>query len=108
MLKDADQKVQYVGRTVDIKKRAIAHSANTDRAGLEMEVVATGLSYHEARALEQAGMLYHHTVNTADKMNNQINGVSPKLWNVFTSIAEGTLNYTWNKMTNEILYWAGM
>ena len=71
------------------------------RAGLEMEVLASGLNLSEARALEQAGMAYYHTIN---RMNNQINGISPRYWKVF---ALGTLDYGWNQMTNEILYWTG-
>jgi len=108
VLKDADQNVQYVGRTSNIQARAAAHSTNPNRANLEMEVLATGLSYGEARALEQAGMIYHHTLNTADKMNNQVNGISPKFWGDFILVAEGTINYAWNNMTNEILCWAGL
>ena len=71
------------------------------RAGLEMEVLASGLNLSEARALEQAGMAYYHTIN---RMNNQINGISPRYWKVF---ALGTLDYGWNQMTNGILYWMG-
>lgn len=107
VLKDSNDQVQYVGRTVNIKNRAAAHSLNPSRADLEMEVVATGLTRSEARALEQAGMLYHHTINTANKTSNQINGVAPKYWDPMKTIARGTLDYTWNQMTNEILYWTG-
>ena len=106
-LKDDAGKVQYVGRTNNVSRRKLAHGANPARAGLEMEVVASGLSLAESRALEQAGMLYHHTINTADKMNNQINGVAPKYHDAFKEIALGALNYGWNQMTNEILYWTG-
>lgn len=52
-------------------------------------------------------MAYYHTINTANKMNNQINSVAPKYWDVYKEIAMGTLNYGWNQMTNEILYWTG-
>ena len=107
VLKDSNDQVQYVGRTVNIKNRAAAHSLNPDRADLEMEVVATGLTRSEARALEQAGMLYHHTINTANKTYNQINGVAPRYWDAMKTIARGTRDYAWNQMTNEILYWAG-
>ena len=71
------------------------------RAGLEMEVLASGLNLSEARAVEQAGMAYYYTIN---RMNNQINGISPRYWKVF---ALGTLDYGWNQMTNGILYWMG-
>jgi hypothetical protein len=64
------------------------------------------LNLLEARALEQAGMVYYHTINTTNKMNNQINGIAPKCWGAFKEIALGTLNYIDNKMTNAILCWA--
>lgn len=107
VLKDDTGTVQYVGRTNDVDRRRAAHSANPARAGLEMEVIASGLNLPESRALEQAGMAYYHTINTANKMNNQINSVSPKYWGAFKDLALGTLNYGWNQMSNEILYWTG-
>ena len=107
VLKDDAGTVQYVGRTNNVDKRRTAHSANPARAGLEMEVIASGLNLLESRALEQAGMAYYHTINTANKMNNQINSVSPKYWGAFKELALGTLNYGWNQMSNEILYWTG-
>ena len=107
VLKDEVGTVQYVGRTNNVDKRKAAHRANPARAELEMEVIASGLNLPEARALEQAGMAYYHTINTTNKMNNQINGVSPKYWGAFKELAIGTLNYAWNQMSNEILYWTG-
>ena len=104
-LKDGD-KVEYVGRTKDVEKRKIAHKTNPDREHLEMEVVAPGLTYGEARALEQASMVYYHTINTAHKMHNQINGIAPKYWDAFKEVALGTMDYAENKITNEILCWA--
>ena len=107
VLKDDTGTVQYVGRTNNVDKRRAAHSANPARAGIEMEVIASGLNLPESRALEQAGMAYYHTINTTNKMNNQINSVSPKYWGAFKELALGTLNYGWNQMSNEILYWTG-
>ena len=107
VLKDGTGAVQYVGRTNNVSRRRAAHSANPARAGLEMEVIASGLNLPEARALEQAGMAYYHTINTANRMNNQINSVSPKYWGAFKELALGVLNYGWNQMSNEILYWTG-
>lgn len=107
VLTDSNGTVQYVGRTNNVAKRAAAHNANPDRAGLEMNVIASGLNLPESRALEQAGMAYYHTLNTANRMNNQINSISPKYWGAFKELALGTLNYGWNQMSNEILYWTG-
>ena len=72
-----------------------------------MVIVASNLNYAEARALEQISMTYHHTLNTANRTYNQINGVSPKHWASIAEIGKGTLNYIENKITNEILWWAG-
>ena len=107
VLKDDAGVVQYVGRTNNVDRRKAVHGANPVRAGLQMEVIASGLNLPEARALEQAGMAYYHTINTANKMNNQINSVSPKYWGTFKELALGVLDYGWNQMTNEILYWTG-
>ena len=108
VLRDSTGTVHYVGRTVNVERRMLAHKANPARSHLEFEIIASGLTYLEARALEQAGMVYHHTVNTVNKANNQINGVAPKHWGRFKEIALGSLKYGWNQMTNEILYWTGV
>ena len=107
VLKDDSGTVQYVGRTNNVERRRSAHNSNPARAGLHMEVIASGLSLQEARALEQAGMAYHHTINTANKMNNQINSVSPQYWDAYKTLALGILDYGWNQVSNEILYWTG-
>ena len=99
--------MQYVGRTNNVSKRRAAHNVNPFRSGLEMEVIASGLNLAEARALEQSGMAYYHTINTANKMNNQINSVSPNYWSIYKDLALGVLDYGWNQMSNEILYWTG-
>ncbi|MBR6049581.1 MAG: hypothetical protein IKP68_00040 [Clostridia bacterium] len=33
------------------------------------------------------------------------NGIRPSKWKEFKTIARGVLEYEWNQMTNEILYW---
>ena len=109
VLRDDAGTVQYVGRTTDVAKRAKAHEANPARAGLELVVIQSNLNYAEARAIEQAAMVYYHTINTANKMNNQINGISsfnPKLGD-YKEAALGVLGYAWNQVSNEILYWTG-
>jgi predicted GIY-YIG superfamily endonuclease len=109
VLKDDKGTVQYVGRTTDVAKRTKAHEANPARAGLKLEVIQPNLNYVQARAVEQAAMAYHHTINTANKMNNQINGISPfnpKL-GMYKEAAVGMLGYAWNQVSNEILYWTG-
>ena len=104
-LVDAKNVIQYIGRTTDVDKRQAAHKKHPLRGSLDFVVLADGLTYLEARAYEQAAMLYHHTINTANKMNNQINGISPSNWKPFQLIGLGALQYTENQMSNEILYW---
>ena len=102
-------KIEYVGRTTDPAKRAAAHKNNTARQHLEMVTLATGLNAIEARGVEQIQMLAHHTINTANKMNNQINGISPfnRKLGVYMEAGRGALSYLENQISNEILYWTG-
>ena len=43
----------------------------------------------------------------SNTMNNQINGVAPNKWEQYKIVAKGALDYTYNQMTNEILFWIG-
>ena len=54
-------------------------------------------------------MSYYHTLNTTNKMNSQINGISPfnPGLGIYKKVAIGMLGYAWNKVSNEILYWTG-
>ena len=109
VLKDDNGTVQYVGRTTNVSKREIAHKANPYRANLKLEVIQPNLNYAQARAVEQAAMAYYHTINTASRMNNQINGISPmnpKL-GIYKEAAIGMLGYSWNQVSDAILYWTG-
>ena len=105
VLKDSKHTVQYVGRTKKPDKRKAAHQLNPARNGLKFIVIQDNLTLEEAKALEQAGMIYFHTINTANKMNNQINGIAQIKWDKYKKIATGVLEYSWNQMSNEILYW---
>ena len=108
-LVDGSGNAQYVGRTTNLPAREKAHKANPNRAGLDLQIIKDGLSYEAARGVEQTYMLYYHTINTSNEMNNQINGISPnnKKIGVYITAAKGALGYTWNQVSNEILYWSG-
>jgi len=69
--------VTYVGRTTDIKTRMKAHSLNPARRKLTATVLHEGLTYEQARAAEQAYILYYSTLDKNNKSSNQINGVNP-------------------------------
>ena len=105
VLIDEDDKVQYVGRTSDVEKRKAAHERNPHRKGLKFVVIASDLNYEQSRAFEQAAMAFYHTINTVDKKNNQINGIKPTDWDIYKMLAEFTLKYGYNQMTNEIMFW---
>ena len=108
-LVDKNDEVQYVGRTVNVTARKEAHKHNPFRKNLRMEIIAQDLSYNEARGLEQIAMLEYHTINTANRMNNQINGISPfnKSLGIYMAAGRGVAGYLENQITNEILYWTG-
>ena len=107
VLKDDQEEVQYVGRTISPVEREQAHKKDKYRKDLHMEIVARNLTLNEARALEEAGMIYFHTIHRDReyKRNNQINGVAPKFWERFKVYAKGTLDYADNKLTDAILCW---
>ena len=105
VLKDSEGTVQYVGRTSDVERRKAAHKRNIFRKDLDFEVIAFDLNYEQSRALEQAAMAFYHTINTVDKKNNQINGIKPTDWDIYKMLAEFTLKYGYNQMTNEIMFW---
>ena len=106
-LVDGSGNAHYVGSTTNLPAREKAHKANPYRAELDLRIIKDGLSYEAARGIEQTYMLYYHTIN--NKMNNQINGISPnnKKLGIYITAAKGALGYTWNQVSNEILYWSG-
>lgn len=63
------------------------------------------LTYVEARGLEQKAMLECHTLNTANKMNNQINGVyrNNRYHGIFMTAGQGALFYLENQISNNVL-----
>ncbi|MBI9010208.1 MAG: RHS repeat-associated core domain-containing protein [Tenericutes bacterium] len=76
---NATNQFDYIGRTTEKNRanREAAHKQNPNRAALEFKVIASGLTYAEARGLEQLLMIGAHTINAANKSNNLINGISP-------------------------------
>ena len=108
-LTDSGDNVQYIGRTSNPSVREAAHGSDPYRMHLDFTVLHSGLDYNTARGLEQAYMLYHHTLNTFNKMNNQINGISPinpKI-SIYVDAAKDFLNnYGGNQISNALLCWS--
>ena len=73
------------------------------------EPIASGLTKIEARGLEQIMMLHCHTLNTANDISNQINGISPnnKRLEIYMKAARGIARYIDNQISNEFLDWTG-
>ena len=95
-------KVEYVGRTQNIDAREKAHKANPFRGHLKMNIIHSNLTWEEARGLEQHYMMLYHTLNSANKMNNQINGISPKNKNIQV-YNDAALRYLENLINDSIL-----
>ncbi len=72
---------------------------------LKFEIIKDGLTYYEARGLEQIKMLEYNT----KEYLNRINGISPYNKNLGTYMAAGrqVAIYISNYISNEILYWTG-
>lgn len=73
-------KVEYVGRTLDLKATEYRHQNNPFRTNLDFEPVARNISSNTARGLEQALIVECRTLNRNREypINNQINGVSSR------------------------------
>ena len=108
-LADEAGTAHYVGRTKNETARKIAHRNDPNRAHLEFVPIASGLNRFQARGYEQIMMLECHTINTANRMNNQINGISPhnKKLDIYMEAGRGVAEYVGNQISNEILNWTG-
>ena len=75
-LEDGSGTIRYVGRVTDTgyDSRMSYHKRTK---GLTPAKRVSGLSYEEARGLEEIGMAECHTLNPGQSGNNQIRGISP-------------------------------
>ena len=89
VLRDSEQKVQYVGRTNNVDAPVNRHKNNLARSNLRMEVIYPDITKEQARVLEQAYIFMCNTLNKENKMNNQINGLSPNYENIELYIGIG-------------------
>ena len=84
---DSSQTIVYVGRvkSENFRPRMIYHSTK----GREYVFSVDCLTYDECRFVEQAGMIWCHTINNGNSLYNQIRGVSPTNPNRFDYFAAG-------------------
>ena len=71
----SETKVEYVGRTNNYERRMREYQKHPIKCNLEPFEVASGLTYEEARGLEQILIDMFGTLNRGNPMNNQIRGV---------------------------------
>ena len=100
-LEDENGTIQYVGRVTDRGYRArMAHHYATRELTPASRI--SGLSYAEARGLEEIGMIECHTLNATNPKNNQIHGISPANRNG-ERYMEAACNYLSNRAENWVL-----
>ena len=97
-LKDDSGNIQYVGRTKNLERRLAEHSRKGSKTeGLRLAYSIQGLTWSEARGLEQLGIASYNTINLG---KNSINGISPKN-NNREAYLTAAWNYIYNQATNE-------
>ena len=70
--------------------------------GLTPQYAYSGLTYEEARGLEEIGMVECHTLNKNNPVNNQIHGISGTNKKARTYI-DAALGYLSNRAENTLL-----
>ena len=100
-LEDKSGRIQYVGRVTDhgYEARMTYHYLTR---GLTPAYRISGLSYAEARGLEEIGIIECHTLNTSNPVNNQIHGISPRNPNG-ESYLQAACDYLTNRAENWVL-----
>ena len=100
-LGDETGTIQYVGRVTDsgYRQRMAYHEATR---GLTPQYAYSGLTYEEARGLEEIGMVECHTLNKNNPVNNQIHGISGTNKKARTYI-DAALGYLSNRAENTLL-----
>jgi hypothetical protein len=100
-LQDENGVIKYVGRVTDSGYDArMRYHAST--RGLTPKYRISGLSYAEARGLEEIGMMECHTLNALNPQNNQIHGISSINKNIDFYL-EAACNYLWNRAEGTLL-----
>ena len=100
-LEDENGVIQYVGRVKDsgYRDRMAYHKATR---GLTPQKRISGLSYAEARGLEEIGMIECHTLNPSNPKNNQIHGIGANNRNGGYYL-DAACDYLLNRAENSIL-----
>lgn len=100
-LQDKNGDVQYVGR-VKTQYFAARMRHHFRTRGLTPKYYIPGLTYEEARGLEEEGMWRYHTLKKGIPINNQIHGINPSSndYEIYMGAAE---KYLSNQVENFFL-----
>ena len=100
-LRDKSGRVQYVGRTKNLDQRLAQHKKAEKTKELVLDHAISGLTWCQARGLEELGMLSYHTLNALSGSvgKNSIHGVSIKNPNRKVYL-KAAWNYMYNKTTD--------
>lgn len=81
------------------------HQHTEDKKDLTDEIIASNLTYIQARGIEQSAMMYYHTVESDDGLN-KINGVDLKKKDkatIYMGAAKKIAGFMFNEISNEAL-----
>jgi hypothetical protein len=70
----ATGEIQYIGRTTNPTARGYQHTMSADKGGLRFIELKSGLTYEQARGVEQ---LFFEKYGGFNKLLNKINPISP-------------------------------
>ena len=104
MLTNSEGRVEYVGRTTNMDTRMNQHRRNPKTKVLQLGEHIDGLTYCQARILEQTLMISYATLNVARDTSyfgkNYINGISRHNGNLPAYI-QAFEDYVFNQVSNE-------
>ena len=99
-LADETGRIRYVGRTKNLSQRLAQHKNPNSRTSMyELAFAIPNLKYTQARGVEEMGIVFYGTLNTA---GNLIRGISEKNLNKDIYI-ESALDIIYNRELNIIL-----
>lgn len=97
-LKDSAGDIRYVGRTKNLERRLAQHRKSKKTGELDLAWEQPGLTWSQARGLEQVGIVTYNTINSG---KNSINGVAYKNKN-YEAYLTAAWDYIYNQVTNEV------
>ena len=102
--KETDE-IKYAGMTVNPDTREQNHKNDPVKGQYKFVPEASGLTYEEARGLEQILIIEYST----KELLNKINGISPKnsKLDIYMEAGRAIATYMYDSISDEALYWTG-